>query len=300
MEWLTRSLAVLYGIEEVVYSGRTRYQKVDVLKTRDYGLALVLDGLLQSAEVDEHIYHESLVHPVMVAHLEPRRILVVGGGEGATIREVEKYGCVEEITMVDLDEKLIEIARKHLPAWSRGAFEDRRLRLFIDEGRQFLSKQPDQSYDVIIMDATDPVEWGPAVKLYTKEFYEIAERKLAPGGILVTQASSASHSPKTFLSIIHTLGEVFPKACSYSVYVKSFASLWGFAVGSKGPQPSELSPAEVDSRIRDRGVKGLKFYSGDVHRALFTLTEALMRSWAVEPKVLTDEAPIPVEEMLKF
>jgi len=293
MEWVTKTLAVLYGIEEIIYSGRTRYQKVDVVRTRDYGLALVLDGLLQSAEVDEHVYHESLVHPVMLTHPNPRRVLVIGGGEGATIREVERYREVEELTMVDLDEELIQITRRHLPSWSQGAFEDKRLKLIIAEGREFLSKQPNNSYDVIILDATDPVEWGPAIKLYTKEFYEIAERKLSPDGILVTQASSLSHSPQIFLSIERTLGEVFPKTCSYSVYVKSFASIWGFAVGSKSILPSELFSKDVEKRLRERGVEGLRFYSGKVHEALFNLTKAFMKSWRSTAIVLTDEKPLP-------
>lgn len=298
MEWLTRSLAVLYGIDEIIYSGKTKYQKVDIVRTRDYGLALILDGLLQSAEVDEHVYHESLVHPVMVAHPEPKRVLVVGGGEGATIREVERHRCVEEVTMVDLDGELIELVKEKLPMWSRGAFEDKRLRLLIEEGRSFLTEQPDGSYDVIVMDVTDPVEWGPALKLYTKEFYEVAEKKLASGGLLVTQASSASHSPKMFLSIAYTLGSVFPRTCLYSVYIKSFASLWGFAVGSKGPLPSELLPKDVEEKLEARGVKGLKFYSGEVHRALFALTDALMRTWGVEPELLTDSSPIPPSEKM--
>lgn len=293
MEWVTKTLAILYGIEEIIYSGKTRYQKVDIVRTKDYGLALVLDGLLQSAEVDEHVYHESLVHPVMLTHPRPRKVLVVGGGEGATIREVERYQEVEELTMVDLDEELIQITRKYLPAWSQGAFEDKRLKLIIAEGREFLSKQPDNSYDVIILDATDPVEWGPAIKLYTKEFYEIAERKLAPDGILVTQASSLSHSPQIFLSIERTLGEVFPKTCSYSVYVKSFASIWGFAVGSKSLLPSELFSKDIEKRLKEREVGDLRFYSGEVHEALFNLTKAFMKSWRSSAIVLTDEKPLP-------
>ena len=289
MEWLSKSLAVLYGLEEILYSGKTKYQKVDIVRTRDYGLALVLDGLLQSAEVDEFIYHEVLVHPVMLTHPSPRDVLVIGGGEGATIREVERYRDVETITMVDLDGELIEIVKKRLPSWSQGAFGDKRLKLVISEGRSFLEDQPDDSYDVIIMDATDPVEWGPAAKLYTKEFYSTAFRKLRGGGILVTQASSLSHSLRTYLSILHTLGEVFPRTCGYSVYVKSFASVWGFAVGSKGRLPSEMTGKDVDEMIKSRKLRGLRFYSGRIHEALFSLTEALTRSWKAETLTLTDE-----------
>jgi len=291
MEWMSRTLAILYGIDEIIYSGKTKYQLVDIVRTRDYGLALILDGLLQSAEVDEYVYHESLVHPAMISHPNPRKVLIVGGGEGATAREVERYDMVEELEMVDLDGELIELVKKYLP-WSREGFSDPRLKLTIMEGREYLSKQPDGKYDVIIMDATDPAEFSPAIKLYTREFYQLAFRKLRDNGILVTQSSSPAHTLKLSLSILKTIGSVFPRSSLYSIYVKSFASIWSFSIGSKGPQPSTLSSEEVDRRLKERNVRGLRFYSGDVHEALFKLTEAILRNWRAEPIILTDEKPL--------
>jgi len=297
MEWMSRSLAILYGIDEIIYSGKTKYQLVDIVKTRDYGLALILDGLLQSAEIDEYVYHESLVHPVMISHPNPKKVLIVGGGEGATAREVERYDMVEEIEMVDLDGELIELVKKYLP-WSREGFNDPRLKLTIMEGREYLSKQPDGKYDIIIMDATDPTEFSPAIKLYTREFYQLAFKKLKDDGILVTQSSSPAHTLKLTLSILKTMASIFPKSCLYSVYIKSFASIWSFSVGSKGPQPSSLTPEEVDRRLRERNVTGLRFYSGEIHRALFSLTEALLRNWKTEPQILTDEKPLTLDAIV--
>ena len=298
MEWMTRSLAILYGIDEVIYSGKTKYQRVDIVKTRDYGLALILDGLLQSAEIDEHIYHEVLVHPAMIAHQDPKKVLIVGGGEGATAREVERYSGVEEIEMVDLDEELIELLKKHLP-WSKEGFKDPRLKLIIMEGREFLSKQPDDRYDLIIMDVTDPAEYSPALKLYTREFYRIAFKKLRNWGILVTQASSLSNTTKLSLSILETIKSIFPRGCIYSIYIKSFASLWGFAVGSKDGLPSDLSSAEVDKKLEERGVRGLRFYSGRVHRALFDLTDSLLKTLWSEPEILSDEKPLTPDAIVE-
>ena len=297
MEWMSRSLAILYGIDEIIYSGKTKYQLVDIVKTRDYGLALILDGLLQSAEIDEYVYHESLVHPVMISHPNPKKVLIVGGGEGATAREVERYDMVEEIEMVDLDGELIELVKKYLP-WPREGFNDQRLKLTIMEGREYLSKQPDGKYDIIIMDATDPTEFSPAIKLYTREFYQLAFKKLKDDGILVTQSSSPAHTLKLTLSILKTMESIFPKSCLYSVYVKSFSSIWSFSVGSKGPQPSSLTPEEVDRRLRERNVTGLRFYSGEIHRALFSLTEALLRNWKTEPQILTDEKPLTLDAIV--
>ncbi len=288
LEWITESLASLYGIEELIYSGRTKYQRVDILRTRDFGVVLLLDGLLQSSEEDEFIYHEILVHPAMVAHPKPRRVLIIGGGEGATAREVERYRDVEEIEMVDLDGELIEIVKKYLP-WGREGFEDPRLRLVIAEGRGYLSKQPDGYYDVIIMDATDPSEESLAIQLYTREFYELAFRKLNDQGIIVTHAAPLLIKDAIVASVQKTIASVFPRTCIYASYVKSLEAMWSFVAGSKGVLPSDLRGHEVDRRIEERGVRGLRFYSGEVHDAILMLTKHYRRNFKPEGRIYSDE-----------
>jgi len=287
LEWITESLASLYGIEEVIYSGKTRYQRVDILRTRDFGVVLLLDGFLQSSEEDEFIYHELLVHPAMIAHPRPRRVLIVGGGEGATAREVERHADVEEIQMVDLDGELIEIVKRYLP-WGRKGFEDPRLRLVIEEGREYLSKQPDGYYDVIIMDVTDPSEESLAIQLYTKEFYELAFRKLGNQGIIVTHAAPLLVKDAIITSIQKTMASVFPRTCIYASYVKSLEGMWSFIVGSKGALPSDLRGHEVNRRLEERGVKGLKFYSGEAHDAIFTLTKIYLRNIKADGVIYSD------------
>jgi spermidine synthase len=287
IEKVSPTLKVMYSVKNVVYSGETKHQKVDIVETEDYGLALLLDGLMQSSEIDENIYHECLVHPTLLAHPRPRRVLVVGGGEGSTIREVEKHNVVEEITMVDLDGELIELVKKYIP-WSTKAFQDKRLKLYIKEGRSFLEEQPDNQYDVIIMDVTDPVKGGPAEKLYTLEFYQLAYRKLSEDGMIVTQASSISHTPSIFLSIVKTLSQVFPKTCYYGCYIKSFLSIWGFAVGSKNTLPINLEADEVDRILKQRTINNLKFYSGEIHKAIFKLVDAYLKFYSGEAKIIRD------------
>ena len=287
LEWITENLASLYGVEDIIYTGKTKYQKVDIIKTSEFGLALLLDGLLQSAEVDEFVYHESLVHPAMIAHPNPKRVLIVGGGEGATAREVERYKSVEEVQMVDLDGELIEIVKKYLP-WSQEGFKDPRLKLIIAEGRSYLSSQPDGYYDVIIMDATDPAEDSLAIQLYTKEFYELAYRKLSENGLIVTHSAPLLMKTRLVLSVLETMKSVFPKTSLYAVYIKSLEAMWSFVVGSKGPLPSELSGEEVDRRLRERGVKGLKFYSGALHEAVHKLTDIYLGVFREKGEVFTD------------
>lgn len=287
VEKVSPSFKVMYSVKNIIYSGKTRYQKVDIVETEDYGLALLLDGLIQSSEIDENIYHECLVHPTLIAHPNPRRVLVIGGGEGSTIREVEKHNVVEEIVMVDLDGELIDLVKKYIP-WSRNAFEDKRLRLYIREGRSFLEEQPDNRYDVIIMDVTDPVKGGPAEKLYTLEFYQLAYKKLTEDGMIVTQASSISHTPSIFHSIVKTLSQVFQKTCYYGCYIKSFSSMWGFAVGSKKVLPTDLEAGEINKTIRDRKIVGLKFYSGEVHTSIFRMTDAYLRFYKGRETIIRD------------
>ncbi len=287
LEWITENLASLYGVEDIVYTGKTKYQKVDIIKTSEFGLALLLDGLLQSAEVDEFVYHESLVHPTMVTHPNPKRVLIIGGGEGATAREAERYRSVEEVQMVDLDGELIEIVKKYLP-WSKEGFRDPRLKLIIAEGRSYLSKQPDGYYDVIIMDATDPAEDSLAMQLYTREFYSLAYRKLSENGIIVTHSAPLLLKTRLVLSVLETMKSVFPKTCVYAVYIKSLEAMWSFVVGSKKTLPSDLSGREVDQRLRVRRVSDLKFYSGDVHDAVFKLTEIYLKKFHEKGEIFTD------------
>jgi spermidine synthase len=287
LEWITESLASLYGVEEVIYSGETRYQKVDVLRTRDFGVVLLLDGFLQSSEEDEFIYHELLVHPAMVSHPRPRRVLIVGGGEGATAREAERYKDVEEVQMVDLDWELIEIVKKYLP-WGRKGFEDPRLKLVIAEGREYLSRQPDGCYDVIIIDVTDPSEESLAIQLYTREFYGLAFRKLGDQGVIVTHTAPLLVKDAIVASIQKTMASVFPRTCLYASYVKSLEGMWSFIVGSKGILPSDLRGHEVDKRLGERGVRGLRFYSGEVHDAILALTKIYLKNVKAEGVIYSD------------
>nr|WP_252901710.1 polyamine aminopropyltransferase [Vulcanisaeta sp. JCM 14467] len=247
------------GIRRVLYSGVTKYQRVAIVEFEDLGKALVLDGKIQSSLYDEFVYHESLVHPAMITHPNPRRVLILGGGEGATAREVLRHKSVEEVVMVDIDDEVIRLVKEYLPEMSQGAFNNPRLRLVLQDGRKFLEESRDK-YDVIILDLTDPLEGGPSYLLYTVEFYSIVRDRLSDDGIMVTQATSTSYSLRTFATIYRTIASVFPITRAYQVYMHSFDSTWGFVIGSKRYDPTALTPDEVNSRIRERIGGGLRFY----------------------------------------
>ena len=280
--------AYMHGIKRVIYTGRTRYQQVDIVETYSFGKCLFLDGKLQSSEYDEKVYHEALVHPAMMTHPSPRSVLVVGGGEGATIREVLRHP-VERVVMVDLDGELVELCKKYMPEWSQGAFEDPRLELVISEGRKFM-EECSEKFDVIILDLVDPTPNSPALKLYTRELYQLVRRRLRSGGVMVTQATSVRFSLNAFAAIRNTVAAVFPVARAYAAPVMSFLSLWGFVMGSLGRDPLEVSREELRRRIA--GLRGeLDYYDEEVHYHMFHLPKFIRRSMEAVKEVSTDEKP---------
>jgi len=290
IEWQTPYEGHAFAVKRVLYSGRTKYQQVDIVELYGYGKCLFLDGKLQSSLSDEWIYHEALVHPAMLTHPEPRRVLIVGGGEGATLREVLKHDCVEEVFMVDLDEEVVKLCMKYLPEWHRGSFEDPRVRLFFKDGREFLS-ECHRTFDVVIVDLTDPVPSTPSVRLYTREFYEAVKSRLSEDGVMVTQATSVHYSRKNFAIICSTLRSVFPIVRPYSAYVPSFVTPWGFALASNKHDPLSLTESEIERRLSK--VSGeLLFYEPRIHAALFTLPRYLLELIENERSVATDEKPI--------
>jgi spermidine synthase len=290
-DYISPDMVQLHSIRKVLFSGQTSFQAVDILELGSFGLCLVLDGKIQSSERDEFIYHESLVHPVMLAHPDPRRILVIGGGEGASLREVLVHRTVERVTMVDIDEEVVNVCRRFLSSFHRGSFDDTRVELCFADAREFLSRSDDK-FDVIIVDLADPVEGGPACLLYTREFYQLVRNRLADGGIAVVQSEPAGWLNGHFAAINNTLKIVFPLVSPYQVYIPSFVDLWGFTSVSLNVDPAVLSPQEINRRISDRLTKQTRSYDGDSHRAMFSLPKHLREGMAKVETVISDSDPV--------
>ncbi|MEM4577054.1 MAG: polyamine aminopropyltransferase [Candidatus Nezhaarchaeales archaeon] len=290
VEHQTDETLIIHKVKRIIYSGRSRYQEIDVVETEDYGTCLVLDGKVQSSTVDEFIYHEVLVHPAMVSHPYPEKVLIIGGGEGAIAREVLKHNIVKSVVMVDLDEEVIRVSKKYMPQLSAGAFDDKRLKLIIDDGRAYVERVAEE-YDVVIIDVTDPLREGPSYLLYTRQFYELVKKRLKPDGIMTTQATSTFYSRKSFTLIYSTLKSVFPVVRAYCAWVPSFGSMWGFVLASLKYDPLDLSEDDVSSRLSERGVSNLKYYYPEYHRALFTLPLYLKKALDEERGIVTDEKP---------
>ncbi|MFQ6122814.1 MAG: polyamine aminopropyltransferase, partial [Dehalococcoidales bacterium] len=282
----------LHSIEEVLYTGQTKFQSAEVIRSGNFGKCLVLDGKIQSSEVDEFIYHEALVQPPMITHPCPETVFIAGGGEGATLREVLSHKTVKSAVMVDIDEEVIALCRKYLPDHNRGSFRDRRTELHHADARDYLAKSS-QKFDVIIIDLPDPIEEGPAYLLFTKEFYQLVQDRLTDNGIICAQAGSASlNELLNFTAVNNTLKSVFPIVCPYQADVPCFGGPWGFCLASLKLNPLLLSPAEVDNRISARLLTRLKFYDGLTHQGMFSLPKYLREALAKQERLITDKDPL--------
>ncbi len=289
---INEDLYHLHRLDEELYSGQTKYQTVRVVRTRGLGLSLVLDGKIQSSEVDEHIYHEALVHPAMLAHPRPEAVFIAGGGEGAALREVLSHKTVKRAVMVEIDEEVTALSRKYLPFLSRGAFEDKRAEIYHVDARDYLEKSRDK-YDVIIIDLPDPIEKGPAYLLFTQEFYRIVLDRLTENGIIAVQAGSASPTELLNLTAVYnTLRSVFPIVVPYTTYMPAFGGPWGFCLASKKSDPSQFAAGEVEKKIKERGVEGLKFYDGQSHRGMFSLPRYIREALVKQGRIITDKKPL--------
>lgn len=286
-EPLSPDLIQYLAIKEIVYSGKTKYQKVEVIDSFGFGRCLILDGKIQSSEMDEFIYHEALVHPPMLLHPYPKTVFIAGGGDGAALREVLSHNTVEKVVMVDIDEEVVKICKEYLPSWHQGAFENKCLEIHFLDAKEYLKQNP-QKYDVIIMDVTDPFEGSPSYPLFTQEFYNLVKEKLLPRGIMSIQAGPTRLPVHhTFLSIINTLKSVFPVVIPYQAEVPSYGGGWGFALASLSPLPA-LSPQEIEHLLSLRIDRNLRFYDGITHQSLFSLPKYLRKELEKGGKIIRE------------
>ncbi len=284
--------AHMFSVSSFLVNLKTKYQQVEIAESQLYGRVLILDGKIQSAEFDEYIYHEALVHPAMLTSPKPRRVLITGGGEGATLREVFKHPAVETVVMVDLDKEVVDLCRAYLDAWHAGSFEDKRLNLIHMDARKYM-EDTDREFDVIISDIPEPVEQGPALKLFTGQYYELVKKRLAKGGIFALQAGDCGlpfievHS-----AINNTLRKNMSFVQSYRAFVPSFNADWGYILAS--PALLKLpTGAGYDRLITDRNLK-LKYFDGETAHAMFSLPKDIRKRLAEETKIIDDDQLLTV------
>ena len=294
-DWLVdqsrKGETTLLRIIKRLHSATTEFQEAQLIETEAFGRALVLDGSIQAAAKDEFIYHESLVHPAMLATPNPVRVAVLGGGEGATLREVLKHKAVESVTMIDIDREVVEFCREYLPGFSQGAFDDPRTKLVFDDARKWIEQQAPESLDVVIIDITEPLEGGPARMLFTREFYSMVRRTLAPDGSMAVQAGPADPvGHMMFARIYRSIQSAIERAYPLVAYIPSFADQWGFVLACCGDTkiPTTL---EVDQAIAHRISGELSHYDGQTQAHIMNLPLYLRKSLTGPLEPFTDAAP---------
>jgi spermidine synthase len=261
----------VFTVDAVLHRSRTAFQDVLVFENRLFGRVLVLDGVVQLTERDNHIYHEMIAHVPLMAHGLAQRVLIVGGGDGGTLQEVLKH-AVEQVVLVELDREVIEISKRFFPEVSRGAFEDLRASVIVADGGQFVA-ETDAKFDVIIVDSTDPV--GAGEQLFTTAFYRRCRQLLLPGGMITVQSGAPFYQPLQLEGVCKRLSPSFSAVRPFLAPVPTYAGGMLALVGA-GERHKALRPSVKILRERfERLQLDTRYYTPEVHRAAFTLPPAL-------------------------
>lgn len=285
----------MHAIARTIVAARTKFQQMEIMETLSYGKCLVLDGRIQSSQADEFIYHEALVHPGLLAvDGRPARALVIGGGEGATLREILRYPSITRAVMVDIDDEVVALCREHLPEMHRGAFDDPRTELRHEDARAWLERT-DERFDLIVVDLVEPLEEGPACLLFTREFYTLIRDRLSPRGVMTMQAGMTKVNELGFFTAVHrTLEQVFPVVAGYQAFISCFGTPWGFVVASKGTDPRRQSGETIDRLIAERITGPLGYWDGVAHAHSFSLPKFIREGIARQDRIITDKNPLIV------
>ncbi len=263
-EMQTPYLKLSFQVKEILAQTKSTCQEIVVLDTEVFGRVLVLDGFIQVTQMDEYIYHEMISHVPLVTHGSPGEVLVIGGGDGGTVREVLKHPEIKKITLVEIDAEVVEVCRRYLP--ETGSYlDDRRVHIQIEDGLEFLKNNPEQ-FDVIIVDSTEPV--GPAKTLFSREFFRSCWNALKEDGVMVSQTESPFYNRDILERSFQLTRELFPRCGTYFAPVPSYpGGIWSFTIGSGRRNPCKIEAKEKAQSINTR----CRYYSPHIHESSFSL-----------------------------
>lgn len=260
-----------FKLKKRLFKGKSPFQTVEVVETAGHGKLLLIDGMTMVSERDEFVYHEMIAHPALFLHPKPRRVLVIGGGDGGTVREVLRHKTVENCTLVEIDGLVVSASRKYIPQ-TAGALSDRRARVLIADGVNFVA-ETDEKFDVVIVDSTEP--FGPAAELFGPAFYKNVKRLLTEDGVVASQAGSPFYEISTIKNLFKITTKIFPvvEVCLFNNLTYP-GGLWAFTFATKGLHPlRDFKPA----RVKASGLR-LRWYNADVHAACFALPNFLKKA----------------------
>jgi spermidine synthase len=256
-----------FELESVLFSGKSDFQKVEVVQTKHHGRMLLNDGCVMLSERDEFVYHEMMAHVALFTHPNPKKVLIIGGGDGGTAREVLRHPSVQKCDMVEIDDMVVDACREHLPVTAVGMQESPRFKLYIEDGLKFV-RETKETYDVVLVDSTDPV--GPAQPLFGPDFYQDIFKILAADGLVLSQAESPFYAAEMQIKLAQILSGIFP-ICRFMNFSNLTypGGLWSFSVASKRPHPLN----DFDSRRVEKAKLKTQYYNSKIHHAAFALPE---------------------------
>lgn len=253
-------------VDKQIYSGKSDFQRIDVFETKEFGRVLSIDGFIMLTEKDEFIYHDMIVHVPMATNPNIKNVLVIGAGDGGTVRELTRYETIEKIDMVEIDKLVVDVCKEYLPQ-TACKFDDSRVNLYFEDGIKFV-KAIENQYDLIIVDSTDPI--GPGEGLFTREFYRDCFKALKEDGILVNQHESPyyDYNANAMKRAHSRIKEFFPIAKVYQAFIPTYASgHWLFGYASKKYDASENLNEKA---WNDLGLK-TRYYNTELHKGAFAL-----------------------------
>jgi len=266
--WITEkfqdSTAMSFRLKKVLFSEQSPFQHVCVVETQSLGKLLLNDGMTMVSEADEFVYHEMISHVPLFSHPDPKKVLIIGGGDGGTAREVLRHKSIEKCTMVEIDEAVVRACKEHIPSVSC-ALNDPRLSLIIDDGVKYIEKT-EERFDVILIDSTDPI--GPAQPLFGEEFYQNVASHLNSKGIVVSQAESVFWGKELQESLLKILKKTFQHLYLYNYSNLTYpGGLWSFSFAS---QETEPFPYDLGKKIQESQFP-FRYYNECMHKGAFSL-----------------------------
>jgi spermidine synthase len=296
IEWFSRNEFHGHKITKIITVARSPFQNIKLIKTLTFGKCLVIDKETQSSQLDESFYHESLVYPALLMHPRPACALILGGGEGATARDVLNSKTIKKVVMLDIDYCVLEFAKKHLKTWHNGCFDDMRLRVLVENAKKYVSKTC-LKFDLIYSDLPSPQKGGPAFDLYTLEFYKKIKRILNANGVFVTQSGPGTPLKSQFnlhIGIANTLQKVFKVVRSYFVFIPSYDMPWTFTycTDEKKLDLFMQKKSSIDNIIKKRLKTKPKFIDGITIEGFVRIPKYYRNLIRANKKIITLKRPM--------
>ncbi len=293
--WLTEVITpwdmYMHGATKVLAYRKTQFQDMYIIESGSFGKALMLDGKWQSAEKDEFLYHEGLVHPPLVLHGDPKKVLILGGAEGATIREVLRWTGVERIVMVDIDGEVVEACKELLPEMHQGAFDDPRVEVIVDDAQKYIETTTEK-WDAVISDLSDPIESGPAFALFTQEHYQQVSSILAPNGMFILH-SGPLFGTELYMHarLANTVKSVFPYSQSAMCYATSYGLPLSYIIASNREFSATPDPGESDRILAEKTTGEFRMMDGRTLLGMLQVPMHIRKMVEEETEVYTLKSP---------